>query len=208
MKASTAIRSRQTREILRAGRHAWRIERDLNHFIVINFSTPDGDEFRPQRLFREVRRKFQSWLYYKRRQRFTDPLTDVRVWENVDGLLHVNWAVHVPEWLRAEFLEKLPLWISKALGGLSEGGYSVQDIYHLNGLLRYMLKGTEKGEAFGIRNSPQGEVWGRRAVAATCLGKAARGRDQSSGLAVRVSRRKSDRKQKTPADAGVLSGRI
>lgn len=205
MKASTSIRSRQTREILRAGRHAWRIERDLNCFVVINFSTREGDELRPQRLFREIRRKLQSWLYYKRRTRFTDPVTDLRVWENKDGLLHVNWAIHVPEWLRAEFLEKLPLWISKALGGrLSDGDYSVQDIYHLNGLLRYILKGTEKGEAFGIRQAPQGEVWGRRAVAATCLGKVARDRDTSSGLAVRVSRRSSSRKQKTPAEAGVL----
>lgn len=176
----------------------------MNHFVVINFDVSEGDELRPQRLFREIRRKFQSWLYYKRRQRFTDPVTDVRVWENKDGLLHVNWAVHVPEWLRDEFLEKLPGWIAKGLGSLSEGGYSVQDVYHLNGLLRYMLKGTQKAESFGIRHSPQGEVWGRRAVASTCLGKAARDKDKSSGLAVRVSRRASPQKQKAPTEAGAL----
>jgi len=171
---------------------------------VINFNVVEGDELRPQKLFREVRRKFQSWLYYKRRQRLTDPLTDVRVWENKDGLLHINWAVHVPEWLRDEFLKKLPLWISKGLGTVSHDTYSVQDIYHLNGLLKYMLKGTEKGDAFGIRSSSQGEVWGRRAVAATCLGRAARVKDSTSDKRLRTSSRVSQRKQKTPAEAGAL----
>lgn len=187
MKASTAIRSRQTREILRAGRHAWKIERDLNHYVVINFATIEGDELRPQKLFREIRRKLQSWLYYKRRTRFVDPLTDVRVWENAGGLLHVNWAVHIPSWLQDEFLQKLPIWIEAVIGSVAvAGGYAVQDIYNLNGLLRYMLKGTQKPEAFGIRPSKQGEVWGRRAVASTCLGKTAREKDKISGLMVRA----------------------
>lgn len=195
MKPSTVIRSRQTREILRAGRHAWAIERDLNFFVVINFVTPPGDDLRPQRLFREVRRKAQSWLYQKRRRRYVDPLTDIRTWEN-KGVAHVNWAIHVPEWLHDEFLEKLPVWIEKALGGLSDGCYSVQPVFNLNGLMRYMLKGSQKAGSFGIRHVPQGEVWGRRAVAATCLGRAARGRDKSSGLVVRASTKY--RKTSTP----------
>jgi len=186
VKPSTVIRSRQTREILRAGRHAWKIERDLNIYVVVNFVHAEGDELRPQRLFRELRRKVQSWMYYKRRTRFVDSITDVRVWENKDGLLHVNWAIHIPSWLQAEFREKLPGWISKSLGGsLIQNGHDVQDIYNLNGLLKYMLKGTQKAERFGIRPSKQGEVWGRRAVAATCIGKAARERDKTSGLMVR-----------------------
>ncbi|WP_222094269.1 hypothetical protein, partial [Rhizobium leguminosarum] len=109
MKPSTVIRSRQTREILRAGRHAWAIERDISHFVVINFATPLGDDLRPQRLFREIRRRVQSWLYHKRRQRFVDALTDIRTWENKSGIIHANWALHIPAWLQDEFLEKLPV---------------------------------------------------------------------------------------------------
>lgn len=186
MKPSSVIRSRQTREILRAGRHAWAIERDLNFFVVINFETPPGDDLRPQRLFREVRRKAQSWLYQKRRTRYVDALTDIRTWEN-KGTPHVNWALHVPGWLHPEFLEKLPVWIEKALGSLPDGCYSVQPVFNLNGLMRYMLKGSQNASRFGIRHAAQGEVWGRRAVAATCLGKLARERDKTSGLIVRTS---------------------
>lgn len=186
MKPSTTIRSRQTREILRAGRHSWKIERDLNQYVVINFTPVEGDELRPQKLFREIRRKVQSWLYYKRRIRFVDPLTDVRVWENASGLLHVNWALHIPPWLQNEFSQKLPIWITSVIGSVaSMGGYAAREIYNLNGLLRYMLKGTQQPEAFGIRPSKQGEVWGRRAAASNCLGKAARERDKTSGLIVR-----------------------
>jgi hypothetical protein len=184
MKPSTSIRPRQTREILRAGRHAWRLERGFNRFVVITFHCPLNDELKPHRQFRAIRTKAASWLYYKRRERFMDPLTDVRTWEHVGDRYHVNWALHVPSGYEAEFEEKLPIWIEKVLGAeMADETYQVREVYHLNGLLKYMLKGTQGGHAhrFGIRPTPQGEVWGRRAVAANCLGRAARARDQENG---------------------------
>lgn len=198
MKPSQSIRPRQTREIMRAARHAWAIQRDLNHYIVINFPIRDGDELAPQRDFRKIRTKARSWMYHRRRRRIVDPLTDVRTWEAASGVEHVNWLIHVPDGLHAEFLAMLPIWIEKVFGVLSEGTYHVEEIYNLNGVLRYVLKGTQKGHAhrFGIRPVPQGEVWGRRAVASTCLGKAARARDDDAGQIVRTS---SFWKQKTPA---------
>lgn len=209
MKPSKNIRPRQTREILRAGRHAWSIERDLNVYVVINFVVPDGDELRAQRQFRAIRAKARSWMYYKRKDFWVDAVTDLRVWENAGGILHVNWPIHVPAALRDEFEEKLPMWIAKVMGSLPDGCYSLTDVYNINSLMRYILKGTQHGHAhrFDIRPVPQGEVYGRRAVASTCLGKAARLRDETSGLAVR----KSNKYRKiivpveteTPAEAGV-----
>ncbi|WP_210205237.1 hypothetical protein, partial [Ochrobactrum sp. POC9] len=57
-------------------------------------------------------------------------------------------------------------------------------IYNVNGLLRYILKGSDPNKAgiFEIRHSKQGKIWGRRAVASTCLGKAARERDRDNGM--------------------------
>lgn len=186
MKPSTSIRPRQTREILRAARHAWRLGRSFNRFVVITFHCPVGDEMRPQRQFRQIRTKAASWLYYKRRERFMDPLTDVRTWEHIGDRYHVNWALYVPPGYEDEFEEKLPIWIEKVLGGdhLMPGEtYRVREVFHLNGLVRYMLKGTHASyaEHVEIRHSPQGEVWGRRAVAATCLGRTARARDYENG---------------------------
>lgn len=184
MKPSSYIRPRQTREILRAGRHAWRLERGFNRFVVITFHCPLGDERRPHEQFKVIRTKARSWLYYKRRERFMDPLTDVRTWEHIGDRYHVNWALYVPPGYEDEFEEKLATWIEKALGhAVPDEDYRVGNVYHVNGLLRYMLKGTLQSHAhrFDIRPTPQGEVWGRRAVAATCLGKAARERDRENG---------------------------
>ncbi len=187
MRSSTSIRARQAREILRAGRHAWKIERDLNCYVVINFAVRDGYETEAQKAFRQIRTKCRSWLYHKRHFRVVDPLTDIRTWENKLAILHVNWALHIPERLREEFEDKLPLWIEKVLGGLDQGMFAVRPVYNLNGLLRYMLKGVEKAHAhrFDIRPVAQGEVWGRRAVASTCLGRSAREKDQFNGLIAR-----------------------
>lgn len=186
MVVSDFIRPRQTREIMRAARHAWRIERPLNTFVVINFPCPEGDELRPQRLFREIRTKIRSWLYYKRRERVVDPLTDVRTWEHVGDRYHVNWMLHIPEPYIEEFRRKLPVWVKKVLGEMPDGTLHEDKIWNLNGLLRYTLKGTLPSHAhrFGIEPEPQGIVWGRRAVSATCLGRRARERDAASGRVV------------------------
>jgi hypothetical protein len=113
-----------------------------------------------------------------------DPLTDIRTWEHIADLYHVNWALHIPDEYIDEFENRLPKWIEKSIGHVSEEDYKITNVYNLNGLMRYMLKGTLQSHAhrFDIRPSPQGEVWGRRAVAATCLGRVAREKDYSDGI--------------------------
>jgi len=189
MKPSKIINSKQAREILRAGRHAWYIERELNYYIVINFNHDENDELKAQRNYRNIRRKCLSWLYYKKKNDEVHPLTDVRTWENRIENIHVNWALHVPEKYEDEFLKKIPIWIRKELGNIAEGRFHIQKIYNVNGLLRYMLKGVDPSKAYRFEIIPtsQGKVWGRRAVASTCLGKMARKRDFSEGKVKRES---------------------
>lgn len=215
MLVSTEIRSRQAREILKAGRHAWAIERDLNTYVVINFISPLGDEFRPQREFQKIRTKARSWLYNKRGgglfgstgkgkdKGFVDPITDLRVWENANGRVHVNWPIHIPKKYQKEFRKKLPVWIEKVFGDLPARCFKVKRIYNINGLMRYMLKGTQREYAkrIKVRPVPQGEVYGRRAQCSGSLGRAARSKAEEQGLVVRKSERFG--KRKAPPEAGL-----
>ena len=191
MHASTFIRVRQAREIKRAARHSWRIGRELTRYVVINFPAPDpGDELAPQRAFRAIRIKCASWWDYKRSSSpELGPLTDVRTWENCNGILHANWMVHVPARLEAEFDRKLSKWIKDVIGDVRPGTYVNGPLYNLNGLLNYVLKGTEEAKAakLGIDYEDQGAVWGRRAVASIGLGKVARARDWQSGSVINTA---------------------
>jgi hypothetical protein len=143
------------------------------------------------------------------------PITDVRVWENKNGVLHVNWLISIPDRLRKEFEQKLPKWVSKAVGGIEARIVEDQEVYNLNGLLNYVLKGTERKNAhrFDIKPSPQGEIWGRRALAARGLGKAAREQDWEAGRVIqteqkyrRVNNRPFDVKDLTPPAAATKTG--
>ena len=181
MRPSQEIRTRQTREIMRAARHAWRLGRPLTRYIVINFPEPaEGDELVPQRTMTAIRNKCRSWWDHKRKaEPSLGALTDVRVWENKHGILHVNWLVRVPEHLEEEFDKKLDRWLGKVVPDQPAEAVKKTAIYNLNGLLKYVLKGTEQNNAdrFGIDPVNQGEVWGRRAAASINLGKVARDRD-------------------------------
>lgn len=188
MQPSKAIRPRQTREIKRAARHAWRVGRELTRYVVINFpNPPEGDELAPQRAFMEIRRKCRSWWDYKRKKDPTiGPLTDIKIWENKNGIIHMNWLVRIPDDLVDEFSVKREKWIEKVIPGQPDGTVKDEAIYNLNGVLNYVLKGTEPNKAatFGIRPSDQGVIWGRRATASINLGRSARDRDWQDGSVV------------------------
>jgi hypothetical protein len=65
-----------------------------------------------------------------------------------------------------------------------------QAIYNLNGLLPYVVKGTEPGyaEKIGVTPADQGAIWFRRAVPSMSLGRAARERDWVNGRIVNDER--------------------
>lgn len=188
MAPTTHIRPRQTREMKRAARHAWRIGKPLSRWVIINIpQPPTGDELRPQRQFSAIRKKAWSWWNHQRKLGLVSgAFCDWRVWESPNGFLHVNWLVHIPDDLLVAFGQKLVKWVAKIIPDLEPQALYNGAIFNVNGLLNYTLKGTdpEKAERFGIEPTYQGEIWGRRAVASMSLGKAARERDWKNAAVV------------------------
>lgn len=188
MPASQHIRAVQARELKRAVRHSWRLGRPLNRYAVIAFDTPAyGDEYAADRAFQKIRIKFRSWLDYQRRKHpEIGPITDARTWELRGSILHVNWLVHVPFGLEDAFVAKLKRWTHAVIGEHGEEVQKNKAIYNLNGLLSYVLKGTDPAHAWRVGVDPvdQGTIWGRRAVASISLGRTARERDWESGAVV------------------------
>lgn len=118
------------------------------------------------------------------------PFSDCRIWENPNGFLHANWLIHIPENLIEDFQKKLKRWVAKVLPDMDQTTELYDDeIFNVNGLLKYTLKGTDaaKADRFGIRHIDQGTIWGRRAVASMNLGKAARERDWQTGKVVETA---------------------
>lgn len=189
MRPTTCIRAKQAREITRAANHAWRIGQDLTRYIVINFPQPgEGDELLPAHQFREIRRKAWGWWSYKRKHdKALGRFTDLHSWEDRNDIRHVNWLVHIPRALEAEFSQKLEKWITKVVGDHPVETFKNKEIYNVMGLVRYILKGIEPRSArkFQIEPSGQGTIWGRRSAASKNLGRSARERDWEEGHVVR-----------------------
>ena len=180
---STKITARRSREALRAGRHSWRLGRALNQTLTIRLDEAAGDEFAPQRQMQAFLRKFSSWLRYRRRLQDDDApdLVGPPIWEFVfekRTRLHAHLMLHVPDHLLDGFLQAYPKWCAKVFGERSRADVDYQPIRHLNGLLRYNLKGTDRFQAhrFGIRPSDQGTIWGPHVRASRALGPTARER--------------------------------
>lgn len=180
MRPSNNIRDRQTREIRRAGRYARLIEKDLTRWVVTDFGKMVvGDEGLQAKQHRLIRRKALSWWAHKRSKGLVSgSFVDLLTWENPNGRIHSNWLVHIPINLVDEFRLKLENWHKKVLPNYQNDTLDEQEIWNLNGLLSYILKGAnpDYAKATDIRPVPQGTIWGRRAFAAMALGKTARKR--------------------------------
>lgn len=179
---SNYLRPRQTREMLRAGRHAYYIGRPLNWQITIDFGWPDaGGEYGPYRRFQVIRKKVWSWWSYLRRQGVVaGAFLDWATWEAPSGNHHVNWLVSVPDHLLPTLERVVESRCRKVMGALMlSDTIHQQEIYNVNGLMFYALKGSEPdyAEKVGIDPEPQGRIWCRRASPSRALGRAARERD-------------------------------
>lgn len=189
---SRHIRPRQAREVLRAARHSYRTGRTLNWVVTIDFGWPDlGQELQPSRTFRTIRRRVCAWWDYKRKKGLVEgPICDLAVWEAPSGKHHVNWMMHIPEPLRDEAQVVIASRTRKVMGEHPADTLHQQAIYNLNGLLPYVVKGTEPGyaEKIGVTPADQGAIWFRRAVPSMSLGRAARERDWVNGRIVNDER--------------------
>lgn len=185
MQASEHIRPRQTREMLRAGRHAYYLGRPLNHQATIDFGWLDaGDELLPYRQMQDIRRRVWSWWAYKRRKGMVvGALVDWLTWEAPNGKHHANWFINVPDELRSELALVIESRCRKVLGNLARDTVHQQAIWNTNFAMFYTLKGTEEAYArqIGINPTPQGVIWFRRAYASRALGRAAREHDWNGG---------------------------
>ncbi|TWG92103.1 hypothetical protein L598_005000000040 [Mesorhizobium sp. J18] len=190
------IKRRVTQSIFRAFDFAAATGRPMNRYVVIHLS--ETDAACAATLFERIRHKFRDWLAYHGKRR-AEPVAPAYVYtfENPTGENpHVNWALHVPEDLMADFLRKLPRWIERVQGPLTPFTYREKPIRasHANRLAKYLVKGTEPAflEHFFLRemhdeHGPQGEIWGKRAGVSPALGHTVR-----RAAAFRPRRRRSE----------------
>jgi len=188
LQPSDYIRSRQAREMRRAARHSYRMGRALNWQVTIDYGWQEiGDELKPSRLHRDIRKRVWSWWDYKRKKgEVTGPLYDWTTWEAPNGKHHANWLLFIPDELIEEAETVILNRSEKVLGELSSDTVHQQPIYNLNGIVDYSLKGTEPeyAEKVDIDHEPQGTIWCRRAVPSRALGRAARDNDWRTGAVV------------------------
>lgn len=178
MRQSAFINRRVVQSVFHAFDFAERQGVPLNTYAVIKLR--EREDAAAARLFDEVRRKFRRWLSYieKRGGPSVDPIY-VSVFENPNGSLHVNWAVHVPPALEKEFRAKLMTWVEKVQGRMPSDVH-VQPIKaaFAKRLAKYIVKGVDPAyiEHFYLTEmaAPQGLIAGRRACVSPAIGRKAR----------------------------------
>jgi len=163
----------------------------LNRYVVINFAVQRVLE--PTTLFTSIRKKYRIWLKgaYRRMGQPALPPVYVYTHENPDGHPHVNWMVHVPPSLHAEFERKLESWVRKVLGAARPFDISNQaiDPFRDKRLTKYLIKGIDPAFIDYLHLQevamPQGRIFGRRATASPAISRKAR---KDAGFVPRLHR--------------------
>lgn len=170
----------------------------LNHYVVINLDEQQSG-IAATTIFTRIRHKFRDWLNGRIKKHRHAPMPPAYVYshENPAGNPHVNWMVHVPDYLMSEFLKKLPQWVERAQGNVGRFDIKVQGVDPQTDktLAKYILKGTDERYVpyLHLQNyaEPQGQVFGRRATASIGIGRTAR---RASGFVPRLHRHDWKRK--------------
>lgn len=175
-RGSAHISRRVTQSVFRAFDFAKAIDRPLNLYVVVNIR--ETEAACATTVFLRIRRKFRSWLAYKTNNSVAPAY--IYAFENPDGMPHVNWAIHVPEYLHAEFQKKLSRWVARAHQGVEQFDVSCEPVNpaYAKKLAKYIVKGTDPAyvEHFylGDVHTDQGVIWGKRAGISPSLGTTAR----------------------------------
>jgi hypothetical protein len=179
IRASDHINRRVTQSAFRAFDYAKVAGRPLNTYAVINLR--DVAEQAAATAFERIRHKFRDWLGRRTRKAGQPvPPTYVFAFENPTGHVHVNWAVHIPLHLAAEFQSKLHRWVEKVQGKVGPCDIDTQPINdaYAKRLAKYIFKGTDPlfVSHFHLQDvhEPQGKIWGRRAAISQAIGIRAR----------------------------------
>jgi hypothetical protein len=173
------INRRVTQSAFRAFDYAKVAGPRLNTYVVINIR--DTAERGATTAFEKIRHKFRDWLGRRAKLAGADvPPIYVFAFENPNGLIHVNWAVHIPEKLATEFSAKLPKWVEKVQGKVEPFDIDIQPVEsnYDKRLAKYIFKGTDPHFVthFHLQDihEPQGKIWGRRAAVSQAIGIRAR----------------------------------
>lgn len=177
---SASISRAVTQSVFDAFRYAAASGTPLNTYAVINLRNQAGED--ATRVFEAIRHKYRDWLMHLRKTgRANIPPTYVFAFENPGEVPHVNWVVHIPRGLEAEFSNKLPRWVEKSQGGIGNFDVNIQDVNleRTAYLAKYILKGTQETHIDHfylnvVYDGPQGSIWGKRAGSSPSIGRSAR----------------------------------
>lgn len=170
-----------TQSCFRAFDFAAALGKPLNTYIVINIK--ETASLGAATAFTSIRHKFRDWLTNKNKTSSERHVPIyIYVLENPGSVIHVNWAVHVPPSMMAEFKAKISEWVKKVIGELRPFDVKIKRIKQntTKTLAKYVVKGTDPkyGAHFYLEKviSDQGEVWGKRAGISQAIGIKARQR--------------------------------
>ena len=147
----------------------------LNQLVTINFAHTDITDRQVPRAFTKLRTNLFNPWYRRPRAKIAAPAkSSAFVWvqEAAGGVTTVHWLVHVRDHRIKDFKARLPLWLARVAGEVSEGAIDVRPAYKAIGAVAYMSKGIDPGIAdfYGIRAIDQGLTYGKRAGFSASLG--------------------------------------
>lgn len=183
---STSINRKTAGKVFNAWDFAEALERPINYFCVIHLKDPFSQS--ANTAFAKIRRLFGDWLRGKSNKHDVKyHPTYVYTFENPNNNIHVNWCLHIAPELEIEFLEKLPVWITKTQGlPLDTTIYTSKIEYGIDSykaVANYILKGVdpEFAEHFFLdqlqkQKGAQGAVFGKRAGFSQSIGTTAQRR--------------------------------
>ncbi len=186
-RVSHFINRKPASHLYHAVRIAAAIGLPLTHLVTINFDpmacTPEEVSSR----FEKIRAsRFGPWI--RRAPRNTAakgcPPTYVWVIENVSGIVHVHWLLHIPANRVSAFKTKLPKWVEAITAApIASGDIDIKFADNPLGILQYMLKGIDPvwAKHYGTSHRRQGEVHGKRSGYSRNLGPTEKKRLREAG---------------------------
>ncbi len=124
-RTTTHINRRVTQSIFRGVDFSAAIGRPLNNYVVIHLH--ESPAAAAATLFERIRHKFRDWWNRHAKKdvaaQLPPPLYTYTL-ENPNGAPHVNWVIHIPASLQAEFEAKLPRWVERVQGAVGKLGMS------------------------------------------------------------------------------------
>ena len=155
----------------------------FNRYVTINLSastrTDDGYQ-----TFLKITHKYRDWFagIHKRQGLKKCPPVYAYTLENANGMVHVNWAVYIPQALHAEFDHKLEMWVSRAKGSCQPFDIKNKPINMgaYKQYANYFNKGVDPSYVghFFLQEfaSDQGVIHGRRGSVSRAINETARKR--------------------------------